>query len=124
METFNFFSYSLLEAYTDLDHANYLIAGLLLLVMIVLAIWIKFFLSWKKEIDSTFHSSDLNPINNQDPDEGNVDKDETFKTISGEDKKEVTTESSTKSTRRAEKAKLRQQLSYIDNVNVVMLNRS
>ena len=115
---------SLLEAYTDLDHANYLIAGLLLLVMIVLAIWIKFFLSWKKEIDSTFHSSDLNPINNQDPDEGNVDKDETYKTISGEDKKEATTESSIKSTRRADKAKLRQQLSYIDNVNVVMLNRS
>ena len=119
-----FFFSSVLEAYTDLDHANYLIAGLLLLVMIVLAIWIKFFLSWKKEIDSTFHSSDLNPINNQDQDEGNVDKDETYKTISGEDKKEATTESSTKSCRRAEKAKLRQQLSYIDNVNVVMLNRS
>ena len=69
--------------------------------MIVLAIWIKFFLSWKKEIDSTFHSSDLNPINNQDPDEGNVDKDETLKTISGEDKKEATTESSIKKTTKA-----------------------
>ena len=118
-----FFAFSL-EAYTDLDHANYLIAGLLLLVMIVLAIWIKFFVSWKRALDSKFHGSDLAPMNNHDPDEGNVEKDEPYRDISAEDKKEDTIEDSTKSSRRLVKPTLKQQRSYINNVNVVMLNRS
>ena len=92
--------------------------------MIVLAIWIKFFVSWKRALDTKFHSSDVAPINNHDPGEGNVEKDEPYIDISAEDKKKDTFEDSTKSTRRLVKPTLRQQSSYINNVNVVMLNRS
>ena len=114
----------ILEAYTDLDHANYLIAGLLILVMIVLAIWIKFFLSWKKELDSTFHSSDNAPINNHDPDEENVEKDEQYKETSSNDKNEMTVEGQEHRPRLDTNQKSQKHQSYIDNVNVVMLNRS
>lgn len=119
-----FFSISIIEAYTDLDHANYLIAGLLILVMIVLAIWIKFFLSWKKELDSTFHSSDNAPINNHDPDEENMEKDEQCKDTSSNDKNEMTVECQEKRPYPEANQESKQHRSYIDNVNVVMLNRS
>ena len=92
--------------------------------MIVLAIWIKFFLSWKKELDSTFHSSDAAPINNQCPDEGNFYVDEPHKDIAKENKNEIAIEVQEKDNKRVISPELKQQRSYIDDVNVVMLNRS
>ena len=92
--------------------------------MIVLAIWIKFFLSWKKELDSTCHSGDFAPINNPWPDEGNFDQDEPYKDIAKEDKNDGIVEVQEKDNERTDNPELKQQRSYIDDVNVVMLNRS
>ena len=92
--------------------------------MIVLAIWIKFFLSWKKELDTTFHSSDVAPINNPYPDDGNFDQDERYKDIAKENKNDIAVEVQEKDNKRVISPELKQQRSYIDDVNVVMLNRS
>ena len=111
----------------DLAHVNYLIAGLLILVMIVLGVWIKFFVSWKRELDLNYDIDAL-AMNNGDPDDVNIDKNEPCRDISEEDKKELTTEENSKSevdTRTANCVKLdsENQISYINNVNVIELKR-
>ena len=64
----------------DLLHVNYLIAGLFLLVMIVFGVWIKFFVSWKRELESSNYDID-------DPIDPKVEKDDVFQNISEEEKK-------------------------------------
>ena len=64
------------------------------------------------------------PINNQFPDEGNFDQDEPYKDIAKENKNEVAVGVQEKDNKRAVNQELKQQRSYIDDVNVVMLNRS
>ena len=64
------------------------------------------------------------PINNQFPDEGNFDQDEPYKDIAKENKNEVAVEVQEKDNKRTVNPELKQQRSYIDDVNVVMLNRS
>ena len=64
------------------------------------------------------------PINNQFPDEGNFDQDEPYKDIAKENKNEVAVAVQEKDNKRAVNQELKQQRSYIDDVNVVMLNRS
>ena len=66
----------------DLLHVNYLIAGLFLLVMIVFGVWIKFFVSWKRELESSNYDID-------DPIDPKVEKDDVFQNISEEDKNEI-----------------------------------
>ena len=44
--------------------------------MIVLGVWIKFFLSWKRELDNPDYDIDLLAMNNVHPDDMNVDKEE------------------------------------------------
>ena len=64
------------------------------------------------------------PINNQFPDEGNFDQDEPYKDIAKENKNEVAVGVQEKDNKRAVNQELKQQRSYIDDINVVMLNRS
>ena len=66
----------------DLLHVNYLIAGLFLLVMIVFGVWIKFFVSWKRELESSNYDID-------DPIDPKVEKDDVFQNISEEEKNEI-----------------------------------
>ena len=111
----------------DLGHVNYLIAGLLILVMIVLGVWIKFFVSWKRELDLNYDIDAL-AMNNGDPDDFNNDKNEPFRDISEEDKKELTPEENSKSevntsTANCVKQDSENQISYINNVNVIELKR-
>ena len=73
----------------DLLHVNYLIAGLFLLVMIVFGVWIKFFVSWKRELESSNYDIDDLMVNNCDPIEPKVEKDDVFQNISEEDKIEI-----------------------------------
>ena len=71
----------------DLLHVNYLIAGLFLLVMIVFGVWIKFFVSWKRELESSNYDIDDLMVNNCDPIDPKVEKDDVFQNISEEEKK-------------------------------------
>ena len=73
----------------DLLHVNYLIAGLFLLVMIVFGVWIKFFVSWKRELESSNYDIDDLMVNNCDPIDPKVEKDDVFRNISEEDKNEI-----------------------------------
>ena len=73
----------------DLLHVNYLIAGLFLLVMIVFGVWIKFFVSWKRELESSNYDIDDQMVNNCDAIDPKVEKDDVFQNISEEDKNEI-----------------------------------
>ena len=73
----------------DLLHVNYLFAGLFLLVMIVFGVWIKFFVSWKRELESSNYDIDDLMVNNCDPNDPKVEKDDVFRNISEEDKNEI-----------------------------------
>ena len=73
----------------DLLHVNYLIAGLFLLVMIVFGVWIKFFVSWKRELESSNYDIDDLMVNNCDPIDPKVEKDDVFRYMSEEDKNEI-----------------------------------
>ena len=73
----------------DLLHVNYLIAGLFLLVMIVFGVWIKFFVSWKRELERSNYDIDDLMVNNCDPIDPKVEKDDVFQNISEEDKNEI-----------------------------------
>ena len=114
----------------DLAHVNYLIAGLLILVMIVLGVWIKFFVSWKRELDLNYDIDAL-AQNNGDPDVNIIDKnepDEIMRDISEEEKKELTSEENSKSEVDARTSNCvtldsENHSSYINNVNVIELKR-
>ena len=95
--TFTFMPYSALSVnknipnlhfiLDDLLHVNYLIAGLFLLVMIVFGVWIKFFVSWKRELESSNYDIDDQMVNNCDAIDPKVEKDDVFQNISEEEKK-------------------------------------
>jgi hypothetical protein len=93
--------------------------------MIVLGVWIKFFVSWKRELDLNYDIDALG-MNNEDPDDVNIDKNEACRDISEGEKKEFTTEENSKSevdarTANAVKLDSENQTSYINNVNVIEL---
>ena len=80
---------NLLFILDDLLHVNYLIAGLFLLVMVVFGVWIKFFVSWKRELESSNYDIDDLMVNNCNPIDPKVEKDDVFQNISEEDKNEI-----------------------------------
>ena len=94
--------------------------------MIVLGVWIKFFVSWKRELDLTY-DIDNAIMNNGIPDEMNVDNNEPCRDISGEgDKKELTTEDTSKNadcakTPHCVKPEWENKAYYINDVNVIEL---
>ena len=114
----------------DLAHANYLIGGLLLLVMVVMGVWIKFFVSWKRELDNSDYDMDVLAMNNCDPGGVHVDKDEPFRDTSEADKKETEFEENCKSKGESDtrlvneiNVALGNPISNVNNVNDVELHR-
>ena len=94
-----------------------------------MGVWIKFFLSWKRELDNPNYDIDL-AMNNVDPDGMPVDKDGPCRDNSEGDRKEITTEENSNNEGEDETrvindfhSDLQNKNSGLNNIDVIELKR-